>query len=178
MEGASSEQTNRMQNRLDSTPAVRVRTKSLLASFLFLLWGCSGGGSGASAPPASSPPPTGGVPSAPNPPDPPDQTNDPIALAALSITAVVLDQPFEANRTSYNAGVGYLQNVVHIDVEPSVADAVVRINGELADSANRNTVHLVTAAGVETCIFDRGGYRYHGRVADLAEGAREGGLQF
>ena len=34
------------------------------------------------------------------------------------------------------------------------------------------------AAGVETCIFDRGGYRYHGRVADLAEGAREGGLQF
>ena len=34
------------------------------------------------------------------------------------------------------------------------------------------------AAGVETCIFDRGGYRYHGRVADLAGGAREGGLQF
>ncbi|HEU5254002.1 MAG TPA: 50S ribosomal protein L18, partial [Solirubrobacterales bacterium] len=33
-------------------------------------------------------------------------------------------------------------------------------------------------AGVETCIFDRGGYRYHGRIADLAEGAREGGLQF
>src|SRR5690348_13332436 len=29
------------------------------------------------------------------------------------------------------------------------------------------------AAGVETCIFDRGGYRYHGRVADLATGARE-----
>ena len=34
------------------------------------------------------------------------------------------------------------------------------------------------AAGVQTCVFDRGGYRYHGRVADLAEGAREGGLQF
>ncbi len=34
------------------------------------------------------------------------------------------------------------------------------------------------AAGVETCVFDRGGYRYHGRVAALAEGAREGGLQF
>ena len=31
---------------------------------------------------------------------------------------------------------------------------------------------------METCVFDRGGYRYHGRVADLAEGAREGGLQF
>jgi large subunit ribosomal protein L18 len=33
-------------------------------------------------------------------------------------------------------------------------------------------------AGVETCVFDRGGYRYHGRVRALAEGAREGGLKF
>jgi large subunit ribosomal protein L18 len=31
-------------------------------------------------------------------------------------------------------------------------------------------------AGVETAVFDRGGYRYHGRVRALAEGAREGGL--
>ena len=34
------------------------------------------------------------------------------------------------------------------------------------------------AAGVETCVFDRGGYRYHGRVKALANGAREGGLKF
>jgi len=34
------------------------------------------------------------------------------------------------------------------------------------------------AAGVETCVFDRGGYQYHGRVRALAEGAREGGLVF
>jgi large subunit ribosomal protein L18 len=33
-------------------------------------------------------------------------------------------------------------------------------------------------AGVETCVFDRGGYRFHGQVAALAEGAREGGLRF
>jgi large subunit ribosomal protein L18 len=33
-------------------------------------------------------------------------------------------------------------------------------------------------AGVESCVFDRGGYRYHGRVRALAEGAREGGLSF
>ena len=34
------------------------------------------------------------------------------------------------------------------------------------------------AAGVETCVFDRGGYRYHGKVRALADGAREGGLRF
>jgi len=34
------------------------------------------------------------------------------------------------------------------------------------------------AAGIETCVFDRGGYRFHGRVAAIAGGAREGGLKF
>ncbi|HSD23222.1 MAG TPA: 50S ribosomal protein L18 [Solirubrobacterales bacterium] len=34
------------------------------------------------------------------------------------------------------------------------------------------------SAGVESCVFDRGGYRFHGRVAAIAEGAREGGLKF
>ena len=34
------------------------------------------------------------------------------------------------------------------------------------------------AAGVETVVFDRGGYRYHGRVKALADGARERGLTF
>ena len=34
------------------------------------------------------------------------------------------------------------------------------------------------AAGVGQCVFDRGGYRYHGRVKALAQGAREAGLEF
>jgi large subunit ribosomal protein L18 len=34
------------------------------------------------------------------------------------------------------------------------------------------------AAGIETAVFDRGGYQYHGRVQALADGAREGGLAF
>ena len=34
------------------------------------------------------------------------------------------------------------------------------------------------AAGVETAVFDRGGYQYHGRVRALAEGARDSGLTF
>src|SRR5580700_8862175 len=34
------------------------------------------------------------------------------------------------------------------------------------------------ALGIETCVFDRGGYLYHGRVKSVADGAREGGLKF
>jgi large subunit ribosomal protein L18 len=34
------------------------------------------------------------------------------------------------------------------------------------------------AVGVESVVFDRAGYKYHGRIAALADGAREGGLEF
>ncbi|MFM7597212.1 MAG: 50S ribosomal protein L18 [Actinomycetota bacterium] len=59
------------------------------------------------------------------------------------------------------------------DVRGASADktAKARKVGELlADRAKK--------AGVEIVVFDRGGNKFHGRVAALAEGAREGGLQF
>jgi large subunit ribosomal protein L18 len=49
---------------------------------------------------------------------------------------------------------------------------------EQAKRAGELIAERARAAGVETCVFDRGGYRYHGRVQALAEGAREGGLRF
>ncbi|MFI5025916.1 MAG: 50S ribosomal protein L18 [Solirubrobacterales bacterium] len=50
--------------------------------------------------------------------------------------------------------------------------------GEQAKKAGELLASRAKEAGVSTCVFDRGGYRYHGRVQALAEGAREGGLEF
>jgi large subunit ribosomal protein L18 len=49
---------------------------------------------------------------------------------------------------------------------------------EQAKKAGELLAQRAKAADVDTVVFDRGGYRYHGRVAALAEGAREGGLSF
>jgi large subunit ribosomal protein L18 len=49
---------------------------------------------------------------------------------------------------------------------------------EQANKAGSILAERAKAAGVETAVFDRGGYQYHGRVKALAEGAREAGLTF
>jgi large subunit ribosomal protein L18 len=49
---------------------------------------------------------------------------------------------------------------------------------EQATEVGKTLAAAANEAGVETCVFDRGGYLYHGRVKALAEGAREGGLKF
>ena len=48
---------------------------------------------------------------------------------------------------------------------------------EQASKAGQLLAERAKAAGIETAVFDRGGYQYHGRVKALAEGAREGGLK-
>ena len=60
------------------------------------------------------------------------------------------------------------------------------LKAELAYGGNKDAAKAVgaavakkaLAAGIETVCFDRGGYLYHGRVKELADGAREAGLKF
>ncbi|MCA0427532.1 MAG: 50S ribosomal protein L18 [Bacteroidetes bacterium] len=58
----------------------------------------------------------------------------------------------------------------------SFADKTNKV--ELASLVGKQLAEKAIAAGLSTCVFDRNGYLYHGRVKALAEGAREGGLNF
>ena len=51
-------------------------------------------------------------------------------------------------------------------------------NAEAAGKCGALLAERAKAAGIDTVVFDRGGFRYHGRVAALADAAREGGLKF
>ena len=51
-------------------------------------------------------------------------------------------------------------------------------NAEAAKKVGKTIAERAKEKGIDTVVFDRGGYLYHGRVAALAEGAREGGLEF
>ena len=51
-------------------------------------------------------------------------------------------------------------------------------NCEAAKQIGKLVAERAKAKGIDTVVFDRSGYIYHGRVAALAEGAREGGLEF
>lgn len=49
---------------------------------------------------------------------------------------------------------------------------------ELSNLVGKAVAAKAAAVGITSVVFDRGGYLYHGRVKAVAEGAREGGLQF
>ncbi len=70
----------------------------------------------------------------------------------------------------------------HTLASASSMEVDLRVVGDDKTAKARKVGQLVAArakqAGVETVVFDRGGNKYHGRVAALADGAREGGLDF
>lgn len=63
----------------------------------------------------------------------------------------------------------------------SASDAKIKTKGtkkEKAMAVGKALAEQALTKNIKVCAFDRGGYKYHGRVKELAEGARQGGLQF
>jgi len=82
----------------------------------------------------------------------------------------------------------YVQVINDVDGK-TIAGASSRSKGVVENAADQNKSEIsklvgaeiarrVKEAGIESVVFDRGGYRFHGRVKALADGAREGGLIF
>ena len=66
-------------------------------------------------------------------------------------------------------------------VSASSIEAAFEGNGSNKEAAKKVGLMVAQKAldkGIKSVVFDRGGYIYHGRVQELAEGAREGGLEF
>lgn len=64
------------------------------------------------------------------------------------------------------------------DLEPTLRQVVAGNKRERAKQIGRELAARARAQGISAVVFDRGGFLYHGRVQSLAEGAREGGLEF
>lgn len=62
--------------------------------------------------------------------------------------------------------------------DPSLKDTVKGCNVDGATAVGKLIAERAIAAGVTKVVYDRGGYLYHGRIQALADGAREGGLDF
>ena len=66
-------------------------------------------------------------------------------------------------------------------VSASSLEKDFNVEGTKSDAAKQvgmNVAERAKAKGIENVVFDRGGYIFHGRVKELADGAREGGLNF
>jgi large subunit ribosomal protein L18 len=64
-------------------------------------------------------------------------------------------------------------------IDPEVAKRLAGLNGVArAKLVGQILAERARQAGIQTVVFDRGGYRYHGQVKALADASREAGLQF
>ncbi len=84
---------------------------------------------------------------------------------------------FKSNRSIYAQLIDDLQGRTiasasskDLEVANATIDTAKTVGGKLAEKAKE--------AGVSAVVFDRNGYKYHGQVKALADGAREGGLNF
>jgi len=87
---------------------------------------------------------------------------------------------FRSNKQIYAQAVDDV-NGVTLASASSREKEIAAVTGKKSDVASLVGKRLAEACkekGIETVVFDRGGYQYHGRVKSLADGAREGGLKF
>jgi large subunit ribosomal protein L18 len=85
---------------------------------------------------------------------------------------------FRSNRAIYAQMIDDVAGVTLVSARSSEVEAAGLDKSGVAKKVGELLAQRATAKKIETVVFDRSGYLYHGRVKALAEGAREGGLRF
>lgn len=85
---------------------------------------------------------------------------------------------FRSNTTLYVQLVDDLKGATLVSANSKEFSDKKSTNKEVAGELGKKVAEKAKAAGIESVVFDRNGYLYHGKVKALAEGAREGGLKF
>jgi large subunit ribosomal protein L18 len=85
---------------------------------------------------------------------------------------------FRSNRGLYVQIIDDLKGVTVAAASTQELGDKAKLNIENSKSVGKKIAEKAIASGVQTIVFDRNGYLYHGNVKAFAEGAREGGLKF
>lgn len=85
---------------------------------------------------------------------------------------------FRSNRGLYVQIIDDVKKVTVVSASTSELGEKSRLNIEASKSVGKKLAERAIATGIESIVFDRNGYLYHGNIKALAEGAREGGLKF
>ncbi len=88
---------------------------------------------------------------------------------------------FRSNKQIYAQAVDDVNGVTLASAssrEKDIASVTGKKKSEVALLVGKRFAAVCREKGIETVVFDRSGYQYHGRVKSLADGAREGGLKF
>jgi large subunit ribosomal protein L18 len=86
---------------------------------------------------------------------------------------------FRSNKQIYAQLINDIDGVTIAAASSAIKDFAVKGKKvDVAKEVGKQIADKASQAGIKAVVFDRGGFLYHGRVKALAEGAREGGLQF
>ena len=85
---------------------------------------------------------------------------------------------FRSNKGLFVQVIDDLKGTTLVSASTAELGEKAKLNIENSKSVGKKIAEKALASGVDTIVFDRNGYLYHGNIKALAEGAREGGLKF
>lgn len=85
---------------------------------------------------------------------------------------------FKSNTGIYAQIIDDTRGFTLVSANSAEEGKTAHINIDKSKEVGKKLAERALAGGIQEVVFDRGGYRYHGQVKALAEGAREGGLKF